>query len=343
MTEVQKLRDSGLTWNQIAEKLHPELTGEQLRKRTKRLTKREEGRVVRKWQVQTKEGIQWLESRDMTQDALTIEDIRSIFGGIVLPKEVRTRRAEPTVLNLYLADIHIGAKTDVDLLNRANQVKDFMSNTKCSQVNVIVLGDTIDGWNSQTTRGGHTLEQNLNNKEQFQLFQEFFIKLSNFSTEQGMNMDFIFITNSNHGGDFEWLCASTFEMYINSTNPKVNVHVSSDVYVPCVINDHMFVFTHGKDEAYMKRNLPLTLTDTIELRLLSYLPDDYKSYKEVIFVKGDLHRSATNYGNQITYRNITTFNENTNWAKYNFGDTCRSGFEYDIIGNNRSQGVIRFK
>jgi hypothetical protein len=352
--KIKELRDSGLTWNEVAAKLHPSLTGEQLRKKTKQtksetkdsIKEEKKGKLVRTWQVQTKNGIEWLESRDATQEQLSVEDMKSIFSGIVISKiEPKSVDSELPILNIYLSDIHIGADTNVNLKNRFEQVKNFLySNSKSFQyVNIIVLGDTIDGWNKTTTRGGHQLEQNMNNKEQFTMFQELFIRLMKVSEDIDRKMEFLFITNSNHGGDFEWICATAFQSYVNAHSSYANVTISDEVYTQYIMGEYLFIFTHGKDEQYMKRNLPLQLNDTLELKLLSYLPKNFNSFKEVIFVKGDLHQSCTNFGNYITYRNVTTFNGNTDWAKYNFGDNCRSGFEFDFLGAERSQGIVRFK
>ena len=50
--------------------------------------------------------------------------------------------------------------------------KDNKSPRISDRTRIIVcnLGDSLDGMNQQTTRGGHLLPQNLNNKDQYKVF-----------------------------------------------------------------------------------------------------------------------------------------------------------------------------
>lgn len=86
---------------------------------------------------------------------------------------------------VYLSDMHIGADVSKFSLyentfnleaakmrmNKViNQIKTFLISPLGYNVIICNLGDSLDGYNGETTRGGHLLPQNMNNKEQIKSF-----------------------------------------------------------------------------------------------------------------------------------------------------------------------------
>lgn len=98
---------------------------------------------------------------------------------------------------VYLSDMHIGAEVS-NYSIYGNEFNYFVAEERLFKIyekarslalvtgatNIIVCnnGDALDGYNAQTTRGGHSLPQNMNNKEQFknyvQMMTRFFSNLS---------------------------------------------------------------------------------------------------------------------------------------------------------------------
>ncbi|MGL5689372.1 MAG: hypothetical protein ACRDD8_01020, partial [Bacteroidales bacterium] len=87
------------------------------------------------------------------------------------------------VLYIYISDCHVGAyvskrsiyKNKYDrtvFRDRLAKVVDTLvsvtANMEISKIVVCNLGDSLDGYSNKTTRGGHHLPQNMDNKEQFQ-------------------------------------------------------------------------------------------------------------------------------------------------------------------------------
>ena len=120
---------------------------------------------------------------------------------------------------IYLSDMHIGAyvsslsiysnpydKAEVERRLRLITDELFRLNALYGGFNNIYvcnLGDSLDGYNGQTTRGGHSLPQNMCNKEQIHTFIECMAEF--FDTLNHMNynkMKYICVGESNHDGDF---------------------------------------------------------------------------------------------------------------------------------------------
>jgi len=119
----------------------------------------------------------------------------------VEPVEVRKPKYfNNKTLIIYISDMHIGAEVSnysvydnkfnmVVAQNRLKEVQnkifDVCRNFEISNIVVCNIGDSLDGYNAVTTRGGHILPQNMNNKDQFKnylkLMLDFFGALSNSS------------------------------------------------------------------------------------------------------------------------------------------------------------------
>jgi hypothetical protein len=71
-----------------------------------------------------------------------------------------------------------------------------------SKIVVQDLGDFVDGYNGETTRGGHALPQNMSNTECFKIASKFKIELAKKLAIHGVPLEFHSVVNDNHGGDF---------------------------------------------------------------------------------------------------------------------------------------------
>ena len=116
---------------------------------------------------------------------------------------------------IYLSDMHIGAYVsplsiysnpyDRDevirrmniILNRVCDLNDIYKGF--DNIYVCNLGDSLDGYNGQTTRGGHSLPQNMCNKEQIHTFissmNYFFTELSKLDCNK---LNYVCVGESNH-------------------------------------------------------------------------------------------------------------------------------------------------
>ena len=137
-----------------------------------------------------------------------------------LPVEINCTNPDYPVLIIWLSDLHIGAynakyNSFVQLPNydkkeiesRLAKIVSTFAGQSYGAVYVVNLGDSIDGFNKETTRGGHELPEVMDNKEISETFiecmMEFFKSLK--SNVISSSFNYLCIGESNHGGDFEWL------------------------------------------------------------------------------------------------------------------------------------------
>lgn len=257
-------------------------------------------------------------------------------------------------LLVYTSDKHIGAKTQSNSIYQneynAQEFERRMMTIarKIAQLGpmehliIFDLGDALDGFNGQTTRGGHTLPQNMNNKEQFQTYLEVHKKFFDHILTNGNaynNISFICAANNNHGGDADYMAMTAFEMYLQKVNPFIKVHVSDKFIDHVEVKNgsdllYTILFTHGKDDADMKHGLPLILNDKVENYINNYI--DYHGIdarKPIHFIKGDLHQSATQYAKRFRYKNVGSIYGSSKWIHTNFGNT-KPICDMDIIETN---------
>lgn len=247
-------------------------------------------------------------------------------------------------LIVYLSDMHIGAYVSSlsiysnpynkeEVINRMNKVLDricTLSKQYGGFDNIIVcnLGDSLDGYDGQTTRGGHSLPQNMCNKEQIHTFIEvmnyFFKELNELPYN---DLHYVCVGESNHDGDFGYAANVALEAIL--TNQGVNCTVFDKFIGEFELGGTTFVLCHGKDNKDMFKNLPLTLDVKTENFINEYL-DNRDIIGNVVFVKGDLHQSATTYGRRFTYKSVGSLFGSSEWIHKNFGNT-KACVDYSVV------------
>lgn len=278
-----------------------------------------------------------------------LSDFSSIIKQIDLT-ELPKYQSDPCAIGernliVWLSDMHIGAsvsgfsiyqnnydKTEVGhrlhalLIQLINEV-----NTYGSFSNVVIcnIGDSLDGYNGQTTRGGHELAQNMNNKEQLKTFievmTEFFENIINYIPCNSLK--YYCVGESNHDGDFGYAANIALKYILESMNISATVF---DKFIgEFKLDNTTYVLCHGKDNKDMFKNLPLTLDIKTENFINEYL-DNKRINGDVVFVKGDLHQSAVTYGRRFVYKSVASLFGSSEWIHKNFGNTP-AAVDYSII------------
>jgi hypothetical protein len=297
-----------------------------------------------KWQAQTKNGVEWLESY---RNVPTAQDILTVTSKII-PLHFPTYSKPKTLNNVglyYLSDEHIGAEVSGGLYENNYNSQIFEDRiTKIynkivdhavfhggfQDLYLVNLGDAIDGFNSLTTRGGHTLPQNMNNKEVFNTYLRVHSSLLQSILDAGIaqNIHYVAVSDTNHGGDIEYMCHKSLEYLFSASPVKFNIIEKFIDHV--IIGDKCFCFTHGKDATDRKRGLPLNLTPDIETYIKQYIDINNLNGYEISFVKGDLHQSASYYSKFFRYRNTSSIFGSSKWLMINYGYT-QPACDYDLI------------
>jgi hypothetical protein len=286
-------------------------------------------------------------------EELDSETVEQILNKVFLKNDFETYepitvKHNDKALFVYLSDKHIGAMTKSDSMynneynrevfkSRLNLVYDKILKTVSmfgafDSIYVCDLGDAVDGWNGYTTRGGHKLPQNMSNKEVFETYVEehksFFDTL--FQSGFANNYKVITQTNDNHGGDFSYISAKALQYYIEG---KYDAEfILMEKYLEHFeYGNHIFIFTHGKDNEDRKFGLPLQLNDKTEVFINRYIEyHKLDKSKNIHLIKGDLHNESQQVVEAFRYRNVLSMYGASKWIHTNFGPGI-AGASFDVI------------
>jgi hypothetical protein len=291
-------------------------------------------------------------------EELDSETVEKILNKVFLENDVETYESvvlkqNDRALFVYMSDKHIGAMTKLDSMysneynrkifkERLNKVYLKIAESAkmfgvFESIYICDLGDAIDGWNGYTTRGGHKLPQNMSNKEVFETYVEehktFFDSL--FQSGFASNYKVVTQTNDNHGGDFSYISAKALQYYIEGKY-DAEVILMEKYLEHFEYGNHIFIFTHGKDNEDRKFGLPLQLNDKTEIFINKYI--DYHKLdksKNIHLIKGDLHNESQQLVQSFRYRNVLSMYGSSKWIHNNFGPGL-AGVSFDIVEKEKN-------
>ena len=297
------------------------------------------------------------EAKKKEEEGLLLETIERLLKRLKTPLKYTPPvipKTNDLILCLYTSDKHVGSEqNEIDLYKNAQGHTAKMYDIYCevlklqrrfgafSKMYYFDLGDALDGFNNKTTRGGHELEQNLNNRNQFDFLVETEIKFINSIIEAGVAQDYKFIatTNDNHSGDFSYFAWRLIFEYIQKTYNLPTV-LNTEFLGFEQIGTHDIIFTHGKDTQYRRNGLPLNLDNKTELFIKEYCLEH--NLKNPRVIKGDLHQFSMNRGKWFDYINVASLVGNTTYTTTNFGKN-KAGFYYEIFNPAEEGYIASFK
>lgn len=276
----------------------------------------------------------------------------------VIPYVPSTLKSNDLLLNVLTADKHLGSWTKEAIFGNEYNEREFERRLDLvipsiqdlvnkfgvfDQINIVDLGDSVDGVDNQTTRKGHKLDQNLDNIGQYEAYVRIHKKFFDNLVLSGVanKIKFIAATNDNHSGFFTYITVRAVEEYLNAKYPAIETRVEKKFIFHDEYGIHKFIYTHGKD-AYVRRfGLPLKLDKGAEDIINDYigfhkLDKDipYEWQRQAIhFIKGDLHQTAEEFGKRFRYRNIMSMYGASNYIQLNYGNQYK-GFELEIHPKN---------
>lgn len=169
-------------------------------------------------------------------------------------------------LNLYLSDIHLGAKVNTGAMYQENsdygfeeakrrltEVLNQLGNFDCfDTINVVLLGDNVDcpGFFGKTARLDHDMPENMDPREQANKYVElilwFIESLADEKRELCSKINVYSVPCGNHGGNFEYMCNKALLASINAKFPNVGTTMWEEFYGTFEQSGHTFVCAHGK-------------------------------------------------------------------------------------------------
>lgn len=257
---------------------------------------------------------------------------------IDLPVITTSRVVQDKLLVIVLADDHAGAVSDNMMFDNEEYTREVYEKRLLKVVEEVVklgnvfdevivlsLGDQLNGWNSQTTRGGHEVKS-VSNKDQFDMYikarRVFYDTLfSSGVTDQYTVYD---IENSNHSGlGFSYMANQYLDVYIELKYPQVTRESVENIIGGIEYGQHLILMTHGKDEKVQKRPLPYNLNEKTDLLIYDYAQNKgYSPYSySITFYKGDLHSYGIQLGKFGRYINVPSIIGNMDYSDINFGNS----------------------
>jgi hypothetical protein len=194
---------------------------------------------------------------------------------------------------------------------------------------ILDLGDYLDGFNAQTTRGGHALPQNMSNQQAFDVGFMFKLQLVQKLAPYYDKIYVRNICNDNHSGDFSYFVNQFFKTYVERDLKNVEV-INQTAFIDYqLIGNYCFVTTHGKDTHNLKHGFKPKIDPNQINKIVGYLNTNKllnKGY-EIIFEKGDSHLYLfdSSSSDVFKYYNYPAFSPSSNWVATNF-QLGRSGF-----------------
>jgi hypothetical protein len=271
--------------------------------------------------------------------------------------KVKNKVSNGNTINLYLADMHIGASinssplygenlnynTD-EIIRRLKVVLTKLSEIgPFKRINLVLLGDNIDccGIYGKTSRLDHDMPENMDPREQANNFisiLKWFVQslLSNFNSEVYVYS----VPCGNHAGNYEYICNKALFGTLNAAFPEVKTELWEEFYGVLEINDNKFICCHGKEQQFMKKPMPLDLNDKTKIMLYEWLDSKHIYGDNIHFIKGDLHSNALSSCKKLSYRNVLSLFGASDYSNYNYSRNSY-GVSYDLfINNNLIRGTF---
>ena len=286
-------------------------------------------------------------------------NFEDIFSEVLSKYEEKPKKKinplSPTFDRLVWSDVHVGMDASQNgtslyelewnkqiLLDRVVEMAQYtLLNKKSDILYIDELGDFLDGWNGETTRGGHKLPQNMSNQEAFDIGLKAKMLLIDILQPHYDSICCNNICNDNHSGDFSYILNSAFSQIIDHKYDNVHVTNLKKFISWYTVGEHTIVLSHGKDSQHMKFGFKPQL-DSRQIEKIDQFLKHNKIYSEgkyIEFSKGDSHQCLFDMctSDDFHYFNFPAFSPSSSWVQHNF-KKGRSGFvfmTYDYYGPNK--------
>ena len=279
--------------------------------------------------------------KEVAESEVMSFDLEEIVKKHIKPVDVDTVyipiiKKENDFDTLTYTDVHIGMDTNPDdkamysetwdrihaLASCDKMIKATIDNQKSSTLIIDELGDFLDGYNQQTTRGGHALPQNMSNEEAFDTALEFKMRLIDGLAPYYTNVMINNICNDNHAGSFGYFVNKAFKDICDIKYPYIEVNNYNKFINHYYMDNTCFVITHGKDDTSLKFGFKPHLDPKGVEKIDQYLKqnDVYKHANKIVFKKGDSHQALFDMctTDDFFYFNYPALSPSSMWVQNNF-------------------------
>lgn len=189
-----------------------------------------------------------------------------------------------------------------------------------SSITLALTGDIVDGYNAETTRGGHKLPQLMNNIEQERVALLFFECII-----QGVKdlapVSIKAVSNSNHGGHFEHLVLNHLKSLCKWKH-GIEMELTNKMAMATTIGQTRkpLVLMHGKDQEFATRPFAPYIEDKDDYKVEAII--DALGVKnpvlKPIVMKGDSHIFCDQEKKNFYWISGGACSPDSDWCKMNF-------------------------
>lgn len=271
----------------------------------------------------------------------------------IKPYKISSKYSTDKDLVLHLSDIHVGACCNSGSLYTNNWNEDELERRLDAIINEIgdnfgtvntivlnMLGDYLDGMDGMTSRRDHVMPQNMDNREQFNVFIRQMLSFIGQLSYYCSKIIIYAVPEGNHGGTADYMAIKALEYAVGRKFPDIEFTVFEKYYGYYKFRGHSYVIEHGKDGRFMNKAMPLNLNDQASVMIRDWLDAEGIQESGVHIIKGDLHSNNLNSCRKFDYRNVLSLFGNSDYSMMNY-PTNSYGISYDLfVGNTRTIGTF---
>ena len=203
----------------------------------------------------------------------TLSNIKVDISGLPKSTVIKVQKNDSdligcSTLMINLSDLHIGAKLSSDclykndwnekeLVRRLNslleKLVDIQLTCKTSICYLNLLGDMLDGMDNMTARRDHIMPQNMDNKEQFNVFLKVMIWFISNLSDSFKKVFVNSVPNGNHTGAPEYFAIVALKYAVDSKFKNVTMNIPDKFFTKVNVGEHLFLVCHGKINLYNSR------------------------------------------------------------------------------------------
>lgn len=270
----------------------------------------------------------------------------------IKPIRISKKGSTDKSLMLHLSDIHVGAClesgnlydnnwNEEELERRLDAIVDFVSKFgTLDHIVINMLGDYLDGMDNMTARRDHIMPQNMDNREQFNVFIKNMLSFIGQLAYYTSKITIYAVPEGNHDGISGYMAIKALEYAVNAKFPEIEFTVFERFFGTYEFNGETYLIMHGKDARFMKKPLPLNLNSDSNTLIRDWLDREGLHQPNIHIIKGDLHSNNLNACRKFDYRNVLSLFGDSDYSQYNYPSNGY-GVSYDLfIGNNRTIGTF---
>ena len=270
----------------------------------------------------------------------------------IKPIRISKKEFADKSLMLHLSDIHVGAClesgnlydnnwNEEELERRLDAIVNFVSGfSALDHIVINMLGDYLDGMDNMTARRDHIMPQNMDNREQFNVFIKNMLSFIGQLAYYTSKITIYAVPEGNHDGISGYMAIKALEYATKAKFPEIEFNVFERFFGTYKFKGETYLIMHGKDARFMKKPLPLNLNSDSNTLIRDWLDREGLYQSNIHIIKGDLHSNNLNACRKFDYRNVLSLFGDSDYSQYNYPSNGY-GVSYDLfIGNNRTIGTF---